>query len=153
MGIHCWISGQAIVILIRQREMERVDTRASRADRSHLGPASRSRKNVTHQIMNMIRKGPSQGEAGSSMCGISSKCDGMTFFREHLKTETCCDVALLHHGWRDPLARGKVNQKVEPCPGVLATPTCPWCCSMRAFAIASPNPRPPCGPQCLGVAP
>src|SRR6266516_609598 len=57
----------------------------------------------------------------------------------------------VHHPVRysliSPLASGKVNQKVEPRPGALSTPTCPWCCSTIAFAIANPNPNPPPVPR------
>src|SRR6266702_8528219 len=35
---------------------------------------------------------------------------------------------------------GRVNQKVEPRPGALSTPTCPWCCSMMVLAMANPGP-------------
>ena len=54
--------------------------------------------------------------------------------------------------WIGPVDSGRVNQKVEPRPGALSTPTCPWCCSMMALAMANPRPIPLSGPRWLGEA-
>ena len=37
---------------------------------------------------------------------------------------------------------GRVNQKVEPCPSLLITPTSPLCFLMISFEINNPKPRP-----------
>src|SRR5207247_7924628 len=55
------------------------------------------------------------------------------------------------HPWGDT-SIGKVNQKVEPRPGALWTPTCPWCCSTMALTMANPSPNPLSGPTCPGAA-
>ncbi len=39
---------------------------------------------------------------------------------QHGREET-----MLRHAWIDPSASGRLNQKVEPRPGALSTPTCP----------------------------
>ena len=44
---------------------------------------------------------------------------------------------LLPYAWISPAASGRINQKVEPRPGALSTPTCPWCCSTMALAMAT----------------
>src|SRR5687767_9903614 len=46
----------------------------------------------------------------------------------------------LHAGWRS----GRVSVKVEPCPGVLATPMSPPIRRARRRAMARPSPVPPC---------
>ena len=35
------------------------------------------------------------------------------------------EEAMLRHTWISPAANGRLNQKVEPRPGALSTPTCP----------------------------
>ena len=49
------------------------------------------------------------------------------------------------------LTMGKVNQKVEPSPGVLSTPHAPWCCAMSVWQIARPRPNPSPSPLCTGT--
>src|SRR5215470_18002774 len=66
---------------------------------------------------------------------------------QHGREET-----IRRYAWIGPLASGRVNQKVEPWPGALSTPTCPWCCSTIALAMANPSPNPLSGPWCPGAA-
>lgn len=47
-----------------------------------------------------------------------------------------------HHSGISDGASDKVNQNVEPCPGMLCTPTLPPCCSIIILLICRPRPRP-----------
>src|SRR5690348_11781164 len=48
------------------------------------------------------------------------------------------------------LDRGRVNQKVEPRPTALVTPTRPPWAVMMAWQLYRPNPRLPCCPLAVG---
>src|SRR5438876_5717783 len=48
-------------------------------------------------------------------------------------------------------ANGKVNQKVEPLPGVLSTPTHPPCHWIIVLLIYNPSPNPTPEPVCTST--
>ena len=79
-------------------------------------------------------------------------CDSASLMRLHniaRRKRTSCEGCQLWcgHARIGPTASGRVNQKVEPRPGALSTPTCPWCCSTIALAMANPSPSPLSGPR------
>lgn len=82
-----------------------------------------------------------------------------TFQKEHLLVPVQCELCIhaanetrIFERFPVPRAmrphfslsgvRGRVNQNVEPSPGVLSTPTFPWCCSMSVWQIYRPRPNP-----------
>src|SRR5215469_12176599 len=67
---------------------------------------------------------------------------------EHTTERRDHEETMLRHAWFNPSASGRLNQKVEPSPGALWTPTCPWCCSIMTLAMAKPRPNPLPGPWC-----
>src|SRR5579859_6379414 len=80
-------------------------------------------------------------------------CRGRTTRRVPVSRPACLDEqttethrreeVMRRHAWISPSTSGTLNQKVEPRPGALSTPTCPWCCSTIALAMANPSPNPP----------
>jgi hypothetical protein len=47
------------------------------------------------------------------------------YLDEHTTEQRGREETMLRHAWFDPSASGRLNQKVEPRPGALWTPTCP----------------------------
>lgn len=96
-----------------------------------------------------------QGGDASSRSGIPPRNVPLTLLQAHLAhaphcqdtTQVCRECRLKLYLYKPlerdymEVARGSINQNVDPLPGVLSTPTSPPCRSMRVRQIYKPNPR------------